>query len=135
MEAVAHGFHHEKAHNQVQQPLEPVRQHVNDDFPLRQDAKAIRDGSSFDRIASRHQHDQRAYPSHRICAVRWLPETSFIYVLQPLHGPDDRPHRSLLQNRTLIVVTTRVLIVSNYGNCSSAVPVHRATRATRSCTH
>jgi len=58
IEQVAHGFHDEEPHNQRQQPLEPVRHHVNDDFLPRQDAEEIPDGASFDQLMSGYKRDQ-----------------------------------------------------------------------------
>jgi hypothetical protein len=58
IEPVAHDFHYEEAHNQGQQPLEPLRQHVNDNFLPRQDAEEITYGASFDRRMSGYKRDQ-----------------------------------------------------------------------------
>ncbi len=58
MEPVAHDFHDEEAHDQRQQPLEPVRQYVNDDFLPGQDAEEIPDGASFDCMTSRYKRNQ-----------------------------------------------------------------------------
>ena len=58
IEAVPHGFHHEKACHQRQQPFEPVRQQMNDDFLPGQEAEEIPDSASFERIAGRCKRDQ-----------------------------------------------------------------------------
>ena len=60
IEPVAHGFHDEEPHNQRKQPLQPMRQHVNDNLFPRQDAEEILDGASFGRVTSGHNRDQGA---------------------------------------------------------------------------
>jgi len=60
IEAVAHGFHDEKAHDQRQQPLEPVRQHVHDDLLPRQKAEQIPDGATLERMPARCKSDHGA---------------------------------------------------------------------------
>ena len=58
IDPVAHSFHDEKAHNQREQPLKPVRQHVNDDFLSRQEAEEVAESASFDHVSDRCKRDE-----------------------------------------------------------------------------
>lgn len=58
IDPVAHSFHDEKAHNQREQPLKPVRQHMNDDFLSRQKTEEVAESAPFDYVSGRCKRDQ-----------------------------------------------------------------------------
>ena len=58
IDPVAHSFHDEKTYNQRDQPLKPVRQHMNDDLLSRQETEEVAKSASFDNVSGRCKRDQ-----------------------------------------------------------------------------